>query len=339
MVEHYSNKIQNVIQKELFNAKQSIKIVVAWFTNDLLFQPLVLKQQAGVKVEIILNRDEINDSDDNNIDFCELINVGGVVRWNETKQLMHDKFCVIDDSIVIYGSYNWTNKAEYNEESIAVSRNESETIKFYLDKFRKLAEKYPAVISSSPNLKITSTNPSNSATPIDILTLEKERSKQPYIWRECKCVKISPYSALNFYDKIETVSLSLTQDMFIGRMNGSFYFIDPIKWTPYNNVEFTDYKRNNQMMKGTIWLKVAMKWGLYVPVAKRFAFEPICDEIFFFDDCTAFLVNKRWGLVDNFNHIILECKYEEISCLGKGIFRVRYEGEEKVLNIYRSKCS
>ena len=60
MVEHHSHKIQNIIQKELFNAKQSIKIVVAWFTNDLLFQPLVLKQKVGVNVEIILNKDEIN---------------------------------------------------------------------------------------------------------------------------------------------------------------------------------------------------------------------------------------------------------------------------------------
>ena len=30
MVEHYSKKIQNVIQTELFKAKSSIKIVVAW---------------------------------------------------------------------------------------------------------------------------------------------------------------------------------------------------------------------------------------------------------------------------------------------------------------------
>ena len=30
MVEHYSKKIQNVIQTELFKAKSSIKIVMAW---------------------------------------------------------------------------------------------------------------------------------------------------------------------------------------------------------------------------------------------------------------------------------------------------------------------
>ena len=142
MIEHYSHKIQNAIQKELFKANKSIKIVVAWFTNDLLFQPLLLKLAAGVTVEIILNKDEINCSDENEIDFDEFVNAGGILRWNDTKQLLHDKFCIIDNQIVIYGSYNWTNKAEYNEESIAISKGESSTTDFYIDKFLNLSKKY-----------------------------------------------------------------------------------------------------------------------------------------------------------------------------------------------------
>ena len=142
MIEHYSHKIQNAIQKELFKANKSIKIAVAWFTNDLLFQPLLLKLAAGVTVEIILNKDEINCSDENEIDFDEFVNAGGILRWNDTKQLLHDKFCIIDDQIVIYGSYNWTNKAEYNEESITIARDEENTINFYLDKFSNLSQKY-----------------------------------------------------------------------------------------------------------------------------------------------------------------------------------------------------
>ena len=118
MIEHYSHKIQNAIQKELFKANSSIKIAVAWFTNDLLFQPLLLKLDAGVSVELILNKDDINCSDDNEINFDEFVKAGGILRWNDTKQLMHEKFCIIDDKIVIYGSYNWTNKAEYTADTI-----------------------------------------------------------------------------------------------------------------------------------------------------------------------------------------------------------------------------
>ena len=74
MIEHYSHKIQNAIQKELFKANSSIKIAVAWFTNDLLFQPLLLKLGAGVSVELILNKDDINCSDDNEVDFDKIKN-------------------------------------------------------------------------------------------------------------------------------------------------------------------------------------------------------------------------------------------------------------------------
>lgn len=144
MIEHYNKRIQNVIQKELFNAKISIKIAVAWFTNELLFQPLLLKLQTGVSVELVLNKDEINNSDDNDIDFSEFVENGGILHWNDSQRLMHEKFCIIDDEVVIYGSYNWTNKAEFNDESIAVSRNEQSTVKFYTDSFEKLCDRYPA---------------------------------------------------------------------------------------------------------------------------------------------------------------------------------------------------
>ena len=145
MIEHYSHKIQNAIQKELFKANSSIKIAVAWFTNDLLFQPLLLKLGAGVSVELILNKDDINCSDDNEVDFDEFVKAGGILRWNDTKQLLHDKFCIIDNNVVIYGSYNWTNKAEYNEESVAIAKGEKSTTQFYVDKFLNFSKKYEQV--------------------------------------------------------------------------------------------------------------------------------------------------------------------------------------------------
>lgn len=144
MIEHYNKRIQNVIQKELFKAESSIKIAVAWFTNELLFQPLLLKLQTGISVELVLNKDEINNSDDNDIDFSEFVENGGILHWNDSQRLMHEKFCIIDDEVVIYGSYNWTNKAEFNDESIAVSRNEQSTVKFYTGSFEKLCDRYPA---------------------------------------------------------------------------------------------------------------------------------------------------------------------------------------------------
>lgn len=143
MIKHVSNKIQNAIQTELFRAKDSIKIAVAWFTNELLLQPLLLKLQNGVSVELILNNDEINRGGESSLDFTEFLQAGGLLRWNNSKQLMHDKFCIIDDRIVIAGSYNWTNKAEYNNESITVFYDEKKTVDFFNSNYHKITHNIP----------------------------------------------------------------------------------------------------------------------------------------------------------------------------------------------------
>lgn len=138
MIKHYNDKIQNAIQKELFKANSSIKIAVAWFTNEMLLQPLILKLKTGVSVELIINDDDINRKSASSLDFTEFIEFGGILRWNSTKQLMHEKFCILDDRIVISGSYNWTNKAEFNKESITIFYDEDSTTKFFSLEFEEL---------------------------------------------------------------------------------------------------------------------------------------------------------------------------------------------------------
>ena len=319
MVEHHSHKIQNIIQKELFNAKSSIKIVVAWFTNDLLFQPLVLKQGAGVKVEIILNKDEINCSEDNSIDFDELVNAGGTVRWNDTKQLMHDKFCIIDDRIVIYGSYNWTNKAEYNEESITVSRDEAETINFYLDKYRKLSDKYPATRMMSCQ-KITH----NVQTPFqvqpkaldhsaDIHAVLRERSNQPYIKKMGFSSTKDVCRELHFYPEIniEYVGYRTKEEyVIIAKSMGSYYFVNPTTFLPINNIEFAEYRIWSD---GLMWLMVDWKWGLFDTFKETFLLSPVFSNINIYQRKTAVEFNRKWGLIDKNGTFTLECKYDASS--------------------------
>lgn len=176
MIKHYSKGIQNEIQRLLFNANSSIKIAVAWFTNELLFIPLVMKLKLGIDVEIVLNQDEINTSKDNLIDFDSFVNSGGKLHWNCTGQLMHDKFCIIDNSIVVSGSYNWTNKAEYNDESIAVFIDEETTVSFFRDSFDRLCEKYPV---SPMKIKLSNTDPEKEAIPVS--TLAKNEVQKPIV--------------------------------------------------------------------------------------------------------------------------------------------------------------
>ena len=47
---------------------------------------------------------------------------------------MHDKFCIIDNQIVITGSYNWTDNAEFkNDENIVILKDNEQATKYSLE--------------------------------------------------------------------------------------------------------------------------------------------------------------------------------------------------------------
>ena len=54
-------------------------------------------------------------------DFQKFIDIGGHFYFSDTRNPMHNKFCVIDNKVLINGSYNWTYYAEdRNRENILI---------------------------------------------------------------------------------------------------------------------------------------------------------------------------------------------------------------------------
>jgi len=134
----FSN-IKTNIQFQLNNAKKEVVIAMAWFTNNDLFDNIISCLKRGVNVELILLDDAIN-WQPYAPDFNEFIKAGGVFRIASTNHgFLHHKFCVIDRSITITGSYNWTYYAETrNIENILLSDN-SEIANKYLNEFNRLS--------------------------------------------------------------------------------------------------------------------------------------------------------------------------------------------------------
>jgi hypothetical protein len=54
--------------------------------------------------------------------------------------LMHHKFCIIDDAVLITGSYNWTKNARRHFENIIIVENEFELVKQYKHEFEDIKE-------------------------------------------------------------------------------------------------------------------------------------------------------------------------------------------------------
>ena len=139
----YFDNIQQHIAKELRKANKSITVAVAWFTDTYLFTLLCDKAKSGVSVQLLLLDDDINNN--SSIDYKRLTKVGGKV-WKisaggENERLMHNKFCVTDEETVINGSYNWTNKARQNHESITVIQD-SELAYQFIEEFNALIRHY-----------------------------------------------------------------------------------------------------------------------------------------------------------------------------------------------------
>lgn len=127
--------IQKQIIEEIRSAKYIIWIAMAWFTNPILYNELLKKKKEGLTIEIVVDDNRTNRTANFDLDeeFC--------TYWVEIesvyKNIMHDKFCIIDLETVIHGTFNWTKAANYNKETISIDRNRT-TAKRFADEFIKL---------------------------------------------------------------------------------------------------------------------------------------------------------------------------------------------------------
>lgn len=133
--EIHFDDIQNQIIEEIRKAKYTIWVAMAWFTNKILYDALVERKKHGVNVQIV-----IDDNDRNTDAPFRLEDEFETYRINIQsyyKNFMHDKFCIIDLATVVHGTFNWTNAANYNRETISIDKN-SVTARAFADEFIKL---------------------------------------------------------------------------------------------------------------------------------------------------------------------------------------------------------
>ncbi len=119
----------------LVSARQSIDISVFTISDDRLAEAILAAHKRGVSVRLITDDDKAHDQGS---DVFYLINQGLPVRMDASPNHMHHKFAVVDKSILVNGSFNWTRSAtEYNQENILVT-DETKLVSAYLNEFENL---------------------------------------------------------------------------------------------------------------------------------------------------------------------------------------------------------
>ncbi len=138
MVNAYFQNIRISIIKEIEKSNKSLKIAVYWFTNHELFDLVLNKQSNGVQCELIIHNDYINNRE-TGLPFQQFIDAGGKLYFSDEENPMHNKFCIIDNQVLINGSYNWTYYAESkNRENILIIKDEIEVLNAFEKEFSNL---------------------------------------------------------------------------------------------------------------------------------------------------------------------------------------------------------
>ncbi|WP_454953285.1 phospholipase D-like domain-containing protein [Fusobacterium hwasookii] len=129
---------EEVLVDRLSNAKSDVKIAVAWIDfskYESVFNTLL---ERGISLYIIINDDQKNHRYDNII--SKLIVKGLKIKFFKIIGFgyMHHKFCIIDNQVLINGSFNWTKNANENNFENLLIITCQETIKKFILEFNNL---------------------------------------------------------------------------------------------------------------------------------------------------------------------------------------------------------
>jgi Leucine-rich repeat (LRR) protein len=133
----FENIAENIHQ-EIILAENSIYIAVAWFTNKYLFDALLDRANRGIMVNLIISNDNINENSSIEYERLNIKNSKVYKIGNGDSELMHHKFCVVDEKLVITGSYNWSYKANNNIENIVIHKDNIRLANQFIKEFNKI---------------------------------------------------------------------------------------------------------------------------------------------------------------------------------------------------------
>jgi phosphatidylserine/phosphatidylglycerophosphate/cardiolipin synthase-like enzyme len=120
----------------LLGAQESIYFMAYSFTSDSIAEAMRGRADAGVTVSGVMDSSQIDSNQGTEFDL--FAQSGLDVRRDGNSGLMHHKVIIIDRSIVIFGSYNFTASAEDRNDENLVIFFSPEIAELYLDEFERV---------------------------------------------------------------------------------------------------------------------------------------------------------------------------------------------------------
>jgi phosphatidylserine/phosphatidylglycerophosphate/cardiolipin synthase-like enzyme len=135
------DNVQEHLLQLVDDARVSVYFLAYTLTQDDLTNTLVEASHRGVDVRGVCETDKVGDS---GADYLVLKAAGIDVRLDSNPAAMHDKVLIIDDQIIVFGSYNFTSSAEHwNDENVMIVSDTELTGKFLAEFERIFADATP----------------------------------------------------------------------------------------------------------------------------------------------------------------------------------------------------
>ncbi|KAF8940732.1 hypothetical protein EDD21DRAFT_403815 [Dissophora ornata] len=128
--------------KTLDGSQHSLDICVYTITDDQVSAAVIRALERGVRVRIITDDEKV---DDQGSDVRRLAHEYKIpTRIDGSPSFMHHKFAVIDDKLVINGSYNWTKGARFHNREDLTLTNSAKAVHAFKEEFEKLWKEFEA---------------------------------------------------------------------------------------------------------------------------------------------------------------------------------------------------
>ena len=198
----YDNPQKEII-KNINQAEAFINIAMYIFTDREIALPLIKAQERGIKVRLYLDKDQV---DYKYSQSRLLVQKGIKTRISTNNYIMHNKFAIIDNRILLTGSYNWTFSANHRNDENLMVIDDPEIIEIFQNQFEKLwFDKYSRertrqlyqitkvdfllTSSTSPKPKVQTININNASQDelIKVLKISEPLAQKIINLRESQC--------------------------------------------------------------------------------------------------------------------------------------------------------
>lgn len=116
-------KCQPIILNLINNARKKIFVQSYSFTSQNIANALIKAHQRRIKVKILFDRSQLTAK---HSQIHKMKEAGIETLVDLVPGIAHNKVMIIDDELVITGSYNWTNAAEIrNAENLLIIKDQS----------------------------------------------------------------------------------------------------------------------------------------------------------------------------------------------------------------------